>query len=206
MTECRQQAFGFQALGSRRREADFTGGHLSSDGGALLLRGMDRRDALCEKLARCFSDARNLDHVEHSLPVMLRQRALGLALGYEDLNDHDRLRTDPLLSAACGNSDLLGEGRRHESDKGKPLAVKSKLNRLKLGAAQKSGKYRKINAAPAAIAALLLAEGVRAIPRKSRVIVLEFDATDDPIHGNQEGRLHHGYHSRQIKPQYTDGQ
>ena len=146
MTECRQQAFGFQALGSRRREADFTGGHLSSDGGALLLRGMDRRDALCEKLARCFSDARNLDHVEHSLPVMLRQRALGLALGYEDLND--RLRADPLLSAACGNSDLLGEDRRHESDKRKPLAGKSKLNRLELGAAQKGGKYRKINAAP----------------------------------------------------------
>lgn len=197
MTECRQQAFGFQALGSRRREADFTGGHLSSDGGALLLRGMDRRDALCEKLARCFSDARNLDHVEHSLPVMLRQRALGLALGYEDLND--RLRADPLLSAACGNSDLLGEGRRHESDKRKPLDGKSKLNRLELGAAQK-GEIPQDQRRPAAIAALLLAEGVRAIPRKSRVIVLDFDATDDPIHGNQEGRFHHCYHSRHVKP------
>ena len=197
MTECRQQAVGFQALGSRRREADFTGGHLSSDGGALLLRGMDRRDALCEKLARCFSDARNLDHVEHSLPVMLRQRALGLALGYEDLND--RLRADPLLSAACGNSDLLGEGRRHESDKRKPLDGKSKLNRLELGAAQK-GEIPQDQRRPAAIAALLLAEGVRAIPRKSRVIVLDFDATDDPIHGNQEGRFHHCYHSRHVKP------
>ena len=194
MTECCQQTFGFQALGSRRVEADFSGGHLSSDGGMLLLREMDHHLGLCEKIARCFADTRDGRFVEHSLPVMVRQRVLGLALGYEDLNDHEQLRADPLLAAACGNPDLLGETRRHEQDKGKALAGKSTLNRLELGAAQNSGKYRRINADPAAIRDLLLDEGVKAIPRRSRVIVLDFDATDDPIHGAQEGRFFHGYY------------
>jgi hypothetical protein len=155
---------------------------------------MDRHMGLCDKLSRCFSDTRDPDFVEHALTVMIRQRVLGLALGYEDLNDHDQLRTDPLLAAACGNPDLLGEDRRHEQDKGKALAGKSTLNRLELGAANRGGKYRKINADPQAITTLLLEEGVRAIPRRSRVIVLDFDATDDPIHGNQEGRFFHGYY------------
>ncbi len=195
MTDCIQQTFGFQALGSRRVEADFSGGHLSSDGGVLLLREADRHLGLCDKLARCFSDTRDERFVEHSLPVMIRQRVLGLALGYEDLNDHEQLRTDPLLAAACENPDLLGETRRHEQDRGKALAGKSTLNRLELGSVVKStGKYRKIKANPDAIRDLLLEEGVKAIPRKSRVIVLDFDATDDPIHGNQEGRFFHGYY------------
>jgi hypothetical protein len=175
-------------------EADFTGGHLSSDGGVLLLREVDRGMGLCDKLARCFTDHRNPNFIEHQLGVMVRQRVFGLALGYEDLNDHDRLRTDPLLAAACGNPDLLGGDRRHESDKGKPLAGKSTLNRLELGAARGGGKYRKVNANHAAIRDLLLEEGVKAIPRKSRVVVLDFDATDDPLHGNQEGRFYHGYY------------
>jgi hypothetical protein len=145
-------------------EADFTGGHLSSDGGVLLLREMDRHMGLCDKLARCFADARHPGFIEHALPVMIRQRVLGLALGYEDLNDHDQLRTDPLLAAACGNPDLLGEGRRHQQDQGKALAGKSTLNRLELGAARSGGKYRKINADAQAIATLLLDEGVRAMP------------------------------------------
>jgi len=195
MTDCIQQTFGFQALGSRRVEADFSGGHLSSDGGVLLLRETDRHLGLCDKLARCFSDNRNQHFVEHSLPVMIRQRVLGLALGYEDLNDHEQLRTDPLLAAACENPDLLGETRRHEQDRGKALAGKSTLNRLELGSvAKSSGKYRKIKADADSIRDLLLDEGVKAIPSKSCVIVLDFDATDDPIHGNQEGRFFHGYY------------
>lgn len=195
MTDCIQQTFGFQALGSRRVEADFSGGHLSSDGGVLLLRETDRHLGLCDKLARCFSDNRNQHFVEHSLPVMIRQRVLGLALGYEDLNDHEQLRTDPLLAVACENPDLLGETRRHEQDRGKALAGKSTLNRLELGSvAKSSGKYRKIKADADSIRDLLLDEGVKAIPSKSCVIVLDFDATDDPIHGNQEGRFFHGYY------------
>ena len=168
MTECCQQTFGFQAIGSRRVEADFTGGLLSTDGGALLLGRMDQRLSLCDKLAGCFSDRRNGDFVEHGLETLVRQRVLGLALGYEDLNDHDDLRRDPLLATACGHADPLGTMRRHEADKGNPLAGKSTLNRLELGSAQNVGKYRKINADSVKIEALLIEEGVKAIARKSK--------------------------------------
>ena len=136
-TVCNQETFAFQALGGRRVEADFSGGFLSSDGGSLLLREMDRRARLCERLAECFTDFRDAQFVEHELPVMLRQRILGLALGYEDINDHDRLRHDPLLAAVCGRADVLGEERHMEADRGRPplgpepaegLAGKSTLN------------------------------------------------------------------------------
>ena len=193
MTECTQQTFGFQGLGSRKIEADFTGGYLSSDGGSLLLREVDRIHRFCEDLAGCFSDRRNQDFVEHELTVLLRQRIIGIALGYEDINDHDRLRYDPLLAAVCGRADVLGQERRHEEDKGKPLAGKSTLNRLELGV-QELSKSRKIEPHPEKIEALILKKGVQAIPRKSKVIILDFDATDDRIHGKQEGRFYHGYY------------
>lgn len=193
-TGCNQPTFGFQALGSRRVEVDFSGGHLSSDGGALLLREADRSLGLCSRLADCFTDFRDQDFVEHDLPVMLRQRILGLALGYEDINDHERLRLDPLMAAMCGRADLLGLERTVAQDKGKPLAGKSTLNRLELGAQEINLRTKKIQAHPEKIEALLLERGVAAIARKSDVIVLDFDATDDPIHGNQEGAFYHGYY------------
>ena len=192
-TECKQQTFGFQGLGSKKIEVDFSGGYLSSDGGSLLLREVDRIHRLCEDLAGCFTDSRNQDFVEHELTVLLRQRIIGIALGYEDINDHDRLRYDPLLAAVCGRADVLGQERHHENDKGKPLAGKSTLNRLELGA-QRESPLHKITAHPEKLEALLLKKGVQAIPRKSAVIVLDFDATDDRIHGNQEGRFYHGYY------------
>jgi len=194
MTECNQQLLDFQGLGGRKVQADFSGGFLSSDGGGLLLREMDRSQRLCEQLAACFSDYRDQTLVEHALPVMLRQRILGLALGYEDINDHERLRLDPLLAAMCGRADVLGQEREQEQDKGKPLAGKSTLNRLELGAQQINARTKRIKAHPEKIEALLLQRGVAAIPRKSEVIVLDFDATDDPLHGNQEGRFYHGYY------------
>ena len=193
-TGCNQPTFGFQALGSRRVEVDFSGGHLSSDGGALLLREADRSMQLCSQLADCFSDFRDQDFVEHDLDVLLRQRILGLALGYEDINDHERLRLDPLMAAMCGRADLLGLERTMAHDKGKPLAGKSTLNRLELGAQETNLRTKKIQAHPEKIEALLLERGVSAIPRKSDIIVLDFDATDDPIHGNQEGAFYHGYY------------
>lgn len=194
MTECRQQIFEFQGLGGRKVAADFSGGFLSSDGGGMLLRQMDGMEGLTGALAKCFSDERNPDLVEHELPVLLRQRILGLALGYEDLIDHERLRLDPLLAMVCGRADVLGAERLREEDQGKPLAGKSTLNRLELSAQQTDARYKKIAAHPEKIAALLLERGVKAIPRKSQVIVLDFDATDDPLHGNQEGRFFHGYY------------
>jgi len=193
-TECKQQSFDFQGLGGRRVEVDFTGGHLSSDGGSLLLREVDRSQRLCEQLAGCFSDYRDPELIEHELPVLLRQRISAIALGYEDINDHDKLRLDPLLAAVCGRADVLGLERHQAQDQGKPLAGKSTLNRLELGAQEINTRTKKIAAHPQKIEALLLRQGVAAIPRKSQVIVLDFDATDDPIHGHQEGRFYHGYY------------
>jgi hypothetical protein len=154
-TECYQQTFQFQGLERRRVEADFSGGHLSSDGGCLLLREMDRVERLCEQLASCFSDRRDTRFVEHDLTVMLRQRILGIALGYEDINDHDSLRLDPLLAAMCGRADVLGEQRHLQQDKGKPLAGKSTLNRLELGAHGTNLRTKKIAAHADKIEALL---------------------------------------------------
>ena len=193
-TPCYQQTFEFQGLGTRNVVTDFSGGHLSSDGGCLLLREVDRVSGLCGKLAACFTDRRDQKFTEHALPVMLRQRIMGIALGYEDVNDHDKLRLDPLLAAMCGREDLLGQDRHQSQDKGKGLAGKSTLNRLELGAQSTNSRTHKIQAHPEQIEALLLREGVRAIPRKSAVIILDFDATDDPIHGGQEGRFFHGYY------------
>jgi hypothetical protein len=193
-TDCNQQTFGFQPIGKRKIEADFGGGLLSSDGGVLLLGEVDKKLALTHRLAGCFSDFRKPWLVEHTLPVLVAQRVQALALGYEDLDDHDALRADPLLAASCGRADVLGEERHADEDKGKPLAGKSTLNRLELGAQDGVGHYRKIQAKPGEIEALLIEVGVKAIPRLSRVIVLDFDATDDPIHGDQEGKFFHGYY------------
>ena len=193
-TDCKQRDFEFQGLGKRKVVADFSGEHLSSDGGCLLLREIDRHLGLTHRLADCFTDWRQAELVEHQLPTLLSQRIYGLALGYEDINDHDRLRLQPLFATACGREDLLGEHRRHEQDQGKPLAGKSTLNRFELGASERDGHYRKIQADADKIEDLLVDIGVTSIPRKTRVIVIDFDATDDPLHGNQEGKFFHGYY------------
>jgi hypothetical protein len=187
------QPFLFDDLGSRQVAADFSGGHISSDGGALLLRQLDSSLGLTRKLASCFSDHRDQKFVEHSLPQLLAQRVLGIALGYEDLNDHDTMRRDPLLAVAAGKEDPLGLDRRHEEDKGYALASDTTLNRLELGNNKKS-RAHKIQANPEQIAALLVRTGVGTLKKNAREVVIDLDATDDPIHGKQEGRFFHGYY------------
>ena len=123
----------FDSLDCRRVEADFSGGHLSSDGGVLLLRQVDRNLGVTRALARCFQDHRKQSLVEHALEELLSQRIQGIALGYEDLNDHDFLRVDPLLALGAGKSDPLGQDRIDPSQHGKPLAAPSTLNRVELG-------------------------------------------------------------------------
>ncbi len=194
MTDCKQEDFVFQAHNGRKVTVDFPGGHLSSDGGLLLIREVANKRGIFGKLAQCFSDLRFQPLVEHSVEELLRQRIGGLALGYEDLNDHDRLRHDPLCALLAGKKDVLGGDRLCEEDRGKALAGHSTLNRLELGAHGGDGRYKKILAQPEEIQALLLAEGVKSIPRRSREIVLDFDATDDPLHGAQEGAFFHGYY------------
>jgi hypothetical protein len=192
-TPCPQPTFKFTPLGKREIDVDFSGGFLSSDGGAFLLREAARRLNLFPELAKCFTDHRRQDLVEHTLPDLLAQRILGLALGYEDLNDHDSLRLDPLMASACDHRDILGQERRSEADKGKPLAGKSTLNRLELSA-QEVGGDKKIEALPELIQALIVDKGVAAIPTGQPYLVLDFDNTDILIHGEQEGRFYHGYY------------
>jgi len=194
MTQCKQDVFEFQAHKGRKVTADFNGGHLSSDGGLLFVREVENKRGMLGKLAKCFSDLRFQPFVEHSVEELLRQRIGALALGYEDLNDHDRLRHDPLCALMAGKEDLLGQERMSQEDQGKALAGHSTLNRLELGAQGGDGRYKKVLAKPELIEALLLEEGVKSIPRKSREIVLDFDATDDPLHGAQEGAFFHGYY------------
>ena len=194
MTDCREQSWLFQDLGNRKVEVDFGGGYLSSDGGGLILRELERHSGLLQDFAGCFVDYRDPRYIEHSVKELVSQRIHGLVLGYEDLNDHDHLRRDPVQGLICGKSDPLGEDRILERDKGKALAAHSTLNRLELGAEAIDARYHKIQAQPDNIEELLIKRGVKAIPRKSAEIVLDFDATDDPLHGRQEGAYFHGYY------------
>jgi hypothetical protein len=182
MTECNQSEFSFAAWGKREIVARFDGGTISSDGGALLLRQTDQCLNLLPRLAECFLDGRNPEQIEHSILEMLSQRIYGLALGYEDLNDHEQLRSDPLFGVLVGR------------EEGKPtLAGKSTLNRMELGAGTPD-RYKKITFWKEAIDELLVKvflESQATIPEQ---IILDVDTTDLPLHGKQEGRFYHGYY------------
>ena len=192
---CKQTVFEVQDHNRHKVTASFDGGYLSSDGGgSLLLRELELRTGIIGRLAGCFTDHRNKQLIEHSVEALLRQRIGALSLGYEDLNDHDNLRYDPTLALMAGKKDVQGLDRDCERDKGKALAAHSTLNRFELGALGGDARYKKIIPDMTAIEKLLIKEGVRAIARKSRQIVLDFDATDDPLHGAQEGRFFHGYY------------
>lgn len=198
MTECIQQTFGFQDLGNRKVEADFRGGNLSADGGILLLREVDRSSGMIGQLAGCFTDFRDQNLIEHTVSDLLRQRVFGMAMGYEDLNDHDTLRCDPVMALGVGKSDPLGLNRGG-ANRGKPLAGKSTLNRLELTNAKTGegvlpGGVHKIRADFAAIETLLIRLAVSRLREDTDEIVLDFDATDSLLHGNQEGKFFHGYY------------
>lgn len=197
MTECIPDTFTFQDLGKRQVTARFDGGFITSDGGALLLREIDAKFQFLERFAHCFTDHRDSERVEHPLVDLLKQRVFGLCLGYEDLNDHDRLRLDPLLAVAVGKTEPLGQDRLRPDDRGKALAGKSTLNRLELTpvGADADSRYQKIVAHMAQIETFLVEAflGQYATPPAGR-IVLDLDATDDPVHGQQLGRFFHGYY------------
>ena len=184
--------FSFNHLGSRQVIADFSAGYLSSDGGMLFLRQIDEGLGISRSLARCFYDARNPLFIEHSLRELLAQRLLGLAAGYEDLNDHNLLRLDPLFAVAVGKEDPLGSGRAPQ-DQGKALASASTLNRLELGN-NKNTRCHKISANHEAIEDSLVRMGVRCLPKDSLEVIIDLDTTDDPLHGHQEGRFFHGFY------------
>jgi Transposase DDE domain group 1 len=196
MTECRSEAIRFHALGSREVRAEFDGDDISSDAGGLLLREVEKRTGIVERLAGCFRDYRDPRWVEHSVFQLVAQRVYGLCLGYEDLNDHDELRSDPLLAVLVEQSDTKGERRRHTRDRGQALAGKSTLNRLELSPAEGADRqvYKKIGRDEAAMDRLMVDVFLEAHPKEPSEIILDLDATDDPVHGSQEGRFFHGYY------------
>jgi len=195
-TECNPAYLDFPMLGSRRVLADFDGGDISSDGGALLLRKTEQLTGVIRQFAACFTDRRRPDLIEHPVEHLLAQRVYGLALGYEDLNDHDDLRRDPLLATVVGKDDPTGKGRRRQPDRGKPLAGKSTLNRLELTpvGADKEARYKKIVCRTHDVERLFVTLFLQAHAQPPERIVLDLDATDDPIHGHQLGRFFHGYY------------
>lgn len=193
-TACPELPLHFAALGRRQVVADFSGGHLSTDGGALLLRSVDRALGLTVRLAQAFTDHRDARYCDHSLRHLLTQRIYGDALGYGDLNDHDTLRRDPLLAVACDKLEPLGTDRRHAHDHGVALAGSATLNRLELGH-QPTDRYHKIHYDPKAIAAALLELGVRCLDRHAHELVIDLDGMGHRVHGLQEGRHFNPYYA-----------
>lgn len=195
-TVCNAQEFEFQGLDGRRVVADFRGGSITSDGGALLLREVAVRRGVFERFASCFTDHREASRVEHTVAELLAQRVMGIALGYADLNDHELLRGDPMMGVLSGKSDPTGQSRVRSRDRGFACAGKSTLDRLELtpAGAGASSRYAKLVWDQRKIEEFFVEfflDGHAAPPRE---IVLDLDATDDPVHGNQQGRFFHGYY------------
>jgi len=185
-TECSADLFGFAPVEGRGVVAGFDGGAITSDAGGLLLGATDRAIRLIDRFADCFVDRRNPLLVEHAVRTLVGQRVFGMALGYEDLNDHDVLRFDPVMAVLAGKL----EAKRQDCA---PVAGKSTLNRLELSRPLPS-KYHKISHDPAAIEALFVTIFQDSHRRPPKQIILDLDATDDPIHGHQEGKFFHGYY------------
>ena len=185
-TECSVDLFGFASVAGRAVVAGFDGGKMTSDAGAVLLGATDRTIGLIERFAGCFTDHREADLIEHKVAALVGQRVFGLALGYEDLIDHDELRHDPVMAILAGKL----EARRSNCA---PLAGKSTLNRLELGRPEPS-RYHKISYEAAKIEGLFVDLFLDAHAAPPPQIILDLDATDDPLHGHQEGRFFHGYY------------
>ena len=185
-SECISERFDFASLERREVVADFAGGEMTSDAGALLLGAGERAIGLIDRFASCFRDWRCQELVEHSVRTLVGQRIFGIALGYEDLEDHDELRHDPVFAVLAGKL----EAKRADCA---PLAGKSTLNRLELSGPSPR-YYQKVSHDPAAIERLFVDLFVEAHAQPPQEITLDLDATDDPLHGDQEGRFFHGYY------------
>ncbi len=185
-TECNPTLFDFARVEGRAVMASFDGGRLTSDAGALLLGAADRVIGLTRRLAACFTDARNPTLVEHAVETLVMQRVVGIALGYEDLIDHDDLRHDPVMATLAGKL----AARRADCA---PLAGKSTLNRLELSRPEPT-RYARLAADTVAIETLFVDLFLDAHAKAPKQITLDLDATDDPLHGHQEGRFFHGYY------------
>jgi hypothetical protein len=185
-TECSADLFGFARVEGRAVVAGFDGGKMTSDAGALLLGATDRAIRLVDRFAECFADSRTPELIEHTVRTLVGQRVFALALGYEDLVDHDELRHDPTMAVLAGKL----SARRKDCA---PLAGKSTLNRLERGGAELT-RYHRIAWDGAKVEGLFVDLFLEAHQRPPKQIILDLDATDDPLHGHQEGRFFHGYY------------
>lgn len=195
-TKCKPNQLDIEDMGRRHVAASFDGNHVASDGGLLLLHELKQRTGFFAAFAACFLDHRNPARIEHTVEQMLSQRVLGIACGYEDLNDHETLRKDPLFAAVVGKADIEGKKRRSSKDAGLALASPSTLNRLELtpATADADARYCKIVYDDAAINDFFIQRFLDAHRAQPESIVLDLDATDDPLHGKQEYGLFHGYY------------
>ncbi len=185
-TECSAELFEFAPVERRPVVAGFDGGAITSDAGSLLLGAADRAIGLTGRFAACFIDRRRPDLIEHEVRTLVGQRVFGIALGYEDINDHDELRYDPAMAVLAGKL----AARRKDCA---PVGGKSTLNRLELSRAVAT-RYHKIAHDPAAIERLFVTLFLDGHKRPPKEIILDLDATNDPLHGHQEGRFFHGYY------------
>ena len=195
-TQCTSAHIDYKALGRRRVTAHFDGGDITSDAGSLLLREIEEKHGIIARAAQWFTDWRDPGRVEHSIEELLRQRVFGLVLGYSDLNDHEELRLDPVLAAAVGKVDPKGEDRKRQADRGAALAGKSTLNRLELGCVHggEGHRYKPFDCDLEGLESELIELWVDSFGGPPEVLVLDADATDFELHGDQEDKFYHGYY------------
>jgi Transposase DDE domain group 1 len=195
-TQCIQEQMVFQQLGRRKVIGRFDGGAISSDAGGVLLREVEKQCGILKRVAGCFQDYRDPERIEHSVEELIKQRVYAIALGYEDLNDHDSLRCDLVMGVLCEKSDPSGSDRVRERDRGKAIAGKSTLNRLELtpAGANENSRYKKIVAHGEQIDDVMVDVCLESEVEAPAEVVLDVDATDDPLYGKQEGRFFHGYY------------
>jgi hypothetical protein len=196
-TVCKNEQVVLGSTGRREIVGKFNGGTITSDGGVVLLQEAEKRVGIIRLLSGCFEDFRDPGRIEHTVEQLLSQRIYGLCSGYEDLNDHDTLRIDPMFGLICGKADPSGNDRKHERDKGKPLAGKSTLNRMELsvsGKAAQDDRYKKISADTKKMNEVFAEVFLKLSGDAPKLIFLDIDPTDVTLHGNQEGRHFHGYY------------
>ena len=195
-TVCKNEKVVFGSTGRREIVGQFDGGTITSDGGGVLLQEAEKRVGVIRMLSECFEDFRDPGRTEHTVEQLLSQRIYGLCSGYEDLNDHDALRGDPLFGLICGKADPSGKDRKHERDRGKPLSGKSTLNRLELSAPGKAAgdRYKKIVADTKKMNEVFVEVFLKLSGEAPEQIILDMDPTDVVLHGNQEGLHFHGYY------------
>jgi Transposase DDE domain group 1 len=196
-TQCIQEQMAFQQLGRREVIGRFDGGKISSDAGGLLLREVEKHFGILKRFSGCFRDYRDPQRIEHSVESLIGQRVYGIALGYEDLNDHDSLRHDVVMGLLCEKPDPSGSERVRKRDQGKAIAGKSTLNRLELTPedANEKSRYKKIVVEGEKIDDLMVDVYIQSHSKAPDEVVLDVDATDDPLYGNQQGRFFHGYYA-----------